>query len=283
MTEAEQTDRRGWETYGGATERRGPTKDPAVYKTHNGGELWHGDALDLIAKLPEFTCVFTDPPYCSGGRQTNQARRVVSKNKNVSDENWIDGDNMGAMTYQRWLRDIGALLYERAAPIAEFFIMTDWRQLATVEYTIESSGWRMSNVVVWIKSGGLGSRFMNCHELVVYFNKGNAGVYTGTMNHWKGPKPRNKQHPNEKPVGLIKHCIQEQPGQRTDGERTGPGLIVDPFVGSGSTIIAAQQLGFPVIGIERNGAYLQMAQRRMREEGHEWGRLFDAGDLRAAE
>ena len=172
MSEAEQTERRGWETYDGKTQATTEPKAHAAYKTANGGELWHGDALDLIPKLPEFTCVFTDPPYCSGGRQTNQARRVVSKNKNVTDENWIDGDNMGAMTYQSWLREIGALLYERAAPIAEFFIMTDWRQLSTVEYTIETSGWRMSNVVVWIKSGGLGSRFMNCHELVVYFNKG---------------------------------------------------------------------------------------------------------------
>ena len=86
------------------SEQQARRQGPAVYKTDTGGELWHGDALDLIDQVPPFTCVFTDPPYCSGGRQTNQARRTVSKNKNFKDSDWINGDNMGAMTYLKWLR-----------------------------------------------------------------------------------------------------------------------------------------------------------------------------------
>ena len=55
--------------------------------------------------------------------------------------------------------------------------------------------------------------------------------------------------------------------------------MLDPFAGSGSTIVAAQQLGIPAIGIERDPRYLGQAQRRMREQGNEWGTLFDVGAL----
>ena len=181
MTEAEHTERRGWDTYGGKTTAQTEPVNHVAYETHNSAELWHGDALDLIPKLPEFTCIFTDPPYCSGGRQTNQARATVSKNRFVTSEDWIDGDNMGSQTYNKFLREFGALLKERAATSCELFIMTDWRQSSCVEEAMEFAGWRYSNMIVWAKLPGMGSRFQSSHELVLFFtNKGKGKHQTGT-------------------------------------------------------------------------------------------------------
>lgn len=88
---------------------------------------------------------------------------------------------------------------------------------------------------------------------------------------WNGMLRRERhiprEHPTQKPVGVMKWCIEQLP--------SGVETILDPFMGSGSTLVAAVQLGKKGIGIERERKYFDIACRRI-EEAYQQGDLFVA-------
>ncbi len=76
-----------------------------------------------------------------------------------------------------------------------------------------------------------------------------------------------KQHPTQKPVDLFKWCPSFAPD----------GLVVDPFLGSGTTVVAAKWLGRKAIGIEQNEAYCEMAAKRLAQEVFDFSEAIPAG------
>ena len=87
-------------------------------------------------------------------------------------------------------------------------------------------------------------------------------------------KNRGDEHPTQKPAALMKWCIEQC--------KNNPKTILDPFMGSGTTGVAALQMGRKFIGIEREPRYFDIACRRI-EQAVAQGRLFDAPAPQAAE
>lgn len=108
---------------------------------------------------------------------------------------------------------------------------------------VDEAGFRRRNVIIWAKdvpTGSLVAHYIPRHEPMVYASAGaKAPRWFGPTNEttlWEFPKPRvNELHPTQKPVALLERAIR-------NSSRVGE-LVFDPFAGSGSTLIAAEEAG----------------------------------------
>jgi site-specific DNA-methyltransferase (adenine-specific) len=227
-------------------------------------ELYLGDCLDIIPALGMVDAVVTDPPYSSGGRQQAAARNIFAKSVKVSAdtrvEDWFLGDNMGSDTYVRWMRHIGKYCLAICTLGSPAYVFTDWRQYTNIVTAWETCLWTLRSVVVWDKAkcGAMGSYWRNNHEWVCVFVKGKPRPlpHGGFFNTWRGVKPQGGIHPTEKPLALIQYLVETVPES---------GILLDPFMGSGTTGVACVNLGRRFIGIEINEKYFDIACTRIEE------------------
>lgn len=225
--------------------------------------VWRGDCLSVLHKLDTGSVdyVVTDPPYSSGGRQQAAARNQVSKSS-MDGKQWFTGDNMGSDTYVYFLRAIGKQLERVVKPGGHVYMFTDWRQYTNVVTAMESIGFSLRNVIVWTKNRGaaMGSFWRGDHEWIPVFTKGqpNKLAHRSTFNHIATSKPggtMDRIHPTQKPIKLLSYitsCLT-------------PGVILDPFMGSGTTGVAAAMNGHKFIGVEQNQIYSDYAIGRIKQ------------------
>ena len=229
-----------------------------LFHEEPGVALYCGDALDVLPLLPDVSIatVVGDPPYCSGGRTQQGARQVFEKSDR---DDWFLGDNMGTDSYVWWLREIAGHLNRVAVVGAHMYLFTDWRQYTNVIVGCETKGWTLRSVVVWDKArgGAMGSFWRSNHEWVPVFTKGPPRPLPNSsfFNTWQGTKPQADEHPTVKPVALMKYLLS-----------AGGGPAIDPWLGSRTTLEAAKALGIPVVGIEVEPRYCEIAVKRLRQE-----------------
>ena len=228
--------------------------------------IYHGDCLEVLDDVAANSVgtLVADPPYSSGGRNQASARNIISKTDSRDHDEWFLGDNMGGDTYVRWMRQVGRAAMACCAPGSQAFVFTDWRQYTNLVTAWESVRWMLRSVVVWDKArgGAMGSFWRNNHEWVAVLTKGQpqALAHGSCFNTWAGTKPQGDDHPTVKPEGLIRYLL----------ESVGPPLsslpVLDPFMGSGTTLRAAKDLGRKAIGIEIEERYCEIAAQRMSQE-----------------
>ena len=209
------------------------------YYEHKGISIYHGDCLEIIPELEPVDLVLTDPPYgmnnntdssrFSGGKQKSIARRGaggIFKGKIIGDDRPFD-----------------------PTPLLDFNHVILW---GSNHYAQRLP---VGTTLVWIKrfDGAFGS-FLSDAEIA--WMKGGVGVYChrdlSMTRHAKGRK-----HPNQKPVSLMEWCIEKS---------NATGRICDPYMGSGSTLVAAKNLGREAIGIEIEEKDCEIAARRLQQE-----------------
>lgn len=202
-------------------------------------KITNGTALDMI---------LTDPPYCSGGFQEAGKR---SGSIGTRGTEMIAADTLSTHGYlaliKSMLSNIG---------VGVIYIFTDWRMWVNLFDSVESSGFGVRNMIVWDKgTPGMGAGWRMQHELVMCairvkspFNPKKA-----QGNVIQSKRTGNKLHATEKPVDLLCSIIDV-----TDMAQT----IYDPFVGSGTTIIAAQMTGRICYAMEIAQSYTDVAVRR---------------------
>ncbi|MBF9195093.1 DNA-methyltransferase [Microvirga terrestris] len=228
--------------------------------------LYLGDCLDALTLLDNGVAdaFVTDPPYCSGG--VSEASRSAAKGQGLRSENisrfgWFVGDNMGTAGLVFLLRSIGFAATKIMKPTGSMLMFCDWRMLPNLAPAVESSGLRYQNMVVWDKQMmGLGTGFRAQHEVVMHFTNGSPEYHDkGTSNviRSKRVSHTDREHQTQKPGDLMSDLIKVVAPKG--------GVVVDPFMGSGSTGVAAVRLGRKFIGIERDPAYFEIACRRMEE------------------
>jgi DNA modification methylase len=223
-------------------------------------EIIHGDCLDVMRGMPDASvdAVITDPPYCSGGRQSVGARNAISKRRSMQNDEWFIGDAMGTDTYLWFMREIAGAAMRLSTIGSPAYVFTDWRQYTTIVRAWETAGWALRSCIVWDKGRtGMGSHWRNSHEWIAVFAKGQprALPHHSFFNVWSGSKPNGREHPTEKPVGLMRYlCESVAPSDS---------VVLDPFAGSGTTGVAARMEGHRFIGIEREAAYVDIARRRI--------------------
>ena len=235
----------------------------APYYADELATLYLGDCLDLAPELPERTvdAVLTDPPFSSGGRRENARSIRKSMNRGMSDDDWIAGDAMSTGGFVWMMRALAARIRPSLKPGAHFLAFIDWRMHGNLAGALESADLRQHPTLVWDKTHfGMGTVFRNQHEWIVHFSNGAPAepARRDMGNVLRCPPVRDGFHPTEKPVGLL--------GSLLSVVTPVGGLLVDPFAGSGSTLVAAKMLGRRSIGYEVDERFAEKAAKRLQAE-----------------
>ena len=128
---------------------------------------------------------------------------------------------------------------------------------------MDREGLQFFHSLIWDKRNpGLGQRYRRQHEMIlVAHRKGGRIRWNGddrlVPNVLSQMPPRERDHPNEKPVELMQKLVATHSNERD--------TILDPFMGSGTTALVARKLGRRTIGIELNEEYAQLAARRLQQ------------------
>jgi len=228
-------------------------------------EISCGDALSFLRELPDESvdAIVTDPPYCSGAsREAGRGRAKEQGSIGVrrGTVEWFTGDNMTTPGLVWLLRSVA---FEAARVLRDghsLVVFCDWRMWANLAPALESAGLKLQNMIVWDKGhAALGTGFRCQHELAIHLCKGTTGrFYSVRGSNVIGAKrvtQRKREHATQKPVELLRELL----------EVVSPpdGFVVDPFMGSGSTGVAALELGRNFLGCDRAAAYVEVARRRL--------------------
>lgn len=228
--------------------------------------LYQGDALSILQTLPDgvMDAVVTDPPYSSGGvslsaRQSDPAQKYQqSGTKRVYPPMLGDGKDQRSFTAWAalWLSECWRISKD-GAPLLLF---TDWRQLPSLTDALQAAGWFWLGIVIWNKRSSrpqIGKFRQQC-EYVLFGSKGRfvpttkaclPGVYDYPIITGQ------KVHLTSKPVPLLKDLLAiTQAG----------GTILDPFIGGGTTAVAALETGRKCIGLELSEEYVALAAERVK-------------------
>ena len=252
------------------------------YYADDRATLYGGDALAVLASLPAnaVDAVICDPPYSSGGMvrsdragQNTSSKYVMtgSGNKDLAD---FSGDNRDQRAYAYWSALWMGEALRATKPGGVLLAFTDWRQLPATSDAIQAGGWVWRGIVPWYKpvARPQAGRFTNHCEYVVWGSNGGMTTdYSAPVlpGFYQASSPREREHITQKPLdvmrGLVKICPED-------------GTILDPFMGSGTTGVAAMIERRKFIGVEMVEHYQQVAERRIREAQ---GQAVDRGDQAA--
>ncbi len=198
----------------------------------------------------------------------------------------MSADEFGSFN-ETWIGQ--ALRYLVDGGVLATFI--DWRGLGSVSAAAEAAGLAQLNLVVWTKTNaGMGSLYRSHHELLPTFKKGdaphvnnvdlarksgrsrtNVWTYPGTSSLGSDARQGLQDHPTVKPVAMLADALLDLTHR---GE-----IVLDPFLGSGSTLIAAEQTGRVCRSVEIDPIYIDLIVRRYQEVAGTAAVLEETGEL----
>ncbi len=240
-----------------------------AYYEHAGITIYHGDCREILPELDPVDVVITDPPY--------------------------------GETSLEWDTQVGGWLSLAAAVTKQVWCFGSLLSFMDLARADGLACWRRAQELVWEKHNGSSfhaDRFKRVHELILHLYRGDwAGIYkapvttpdatartvrrktrpahTGHIDdgpytsHDGGPRLMRSViyvrschgtaiHPTEKPIGILTPLIQYSCPEG--------GIVLDPMMGSGSTLAAAKRLGRRAIGIEIEERYCELAAKQLSQE-----------------
>lgn len=216
--------------------------------------LYRGDARDLLPDLRgQGDCLVTDWPYplTSGGRGSVGDGSMGGKFCASGYAN--DGRLFPTVGWFEAARPC----FEALAPRAHAYVMVNDRQEAEARVAMERAGFRFHRLLVWDTGYPKPHRwYMGRCEFALFLFKGQAFRIAdcGSQQLWAERGPQGG-HPTEKPIALMQHWI---------GNSTRPGdTVLDPFAGSGTTLVAAMRLGRRAVGVEVEPKWFDLAVERL--------------------
>ena len=241
------------------------------YYEQGGIMIYHGDCQEVLPTLGMVDLVLTDPPYSSGGafrsdRNRTTANKYQHTHETTRTYDEFSGDNRDQRSFEKWCAwwMADALAATRQEGVIGCFI--DWRNVACVIDAVQIAGWVYRGLVPWHKGTDQRPRkgwFRHNVEYVVFGSRGpletghtapgicQDGALYVRMNGLE------KEHQTQKPLALMASILAVRPDWNT---------VLDPFMGSGTTLVAAKHLGRKAIGIELEEKYCEIAARRLSQE-----------------
>ena len=242
-----------------------------------------GDCIPMMGMLPPASvhCVFADPPYNLQLR--GELRRPDDSLVDGVDDEWDKfGDFAAYDTFTReWLGECRRLLRKDGT----IWVIGAYHNIFRIGSILQDLGFWILNDVVWRKANPMpnfrGRRFTNAHETLIWAARGRDSRYRFNYQAMKalnedlqmrsdwflplctGPERLRNQHglklhPTQKPEALLHRVLMAS---------TAPGdVVLDPFLGTGTTAAVAKRLHRHFIGIERHPAYAEAAIGRVRRE-----------------
>lgn len=196
----------------------------------------HGDALLELRNMhgADYAAIITDPPYASGGmsmaeRSRSTRDKYTSYGEQGNPYPDFSGDALAQRAWTSFMHEIMVAARAACKPGAVCALFVDWRQLpALCEY------------IVWGSNGPLPT-------------KRGVSVLPGLFQVPNVPT-QDRWHQTQKPLALMQQVVRICESG---------GTIIDPFAGSGSTIVAALCEGYKAVGIEQEAHYIDIIRRRM--------------------
>ncbi len=245
--------------------------------------IFQGDCLEILEKIPESSVdlVFADPPYfLSNGGITCHAGKMVSVNKGDWDK--LPGPDLGAVSARMenvhefnraWLAACQRVL----KPNGSIWVSGTAHVIHSVGFAMQQLGFKLLNDISWVKPNpppNLSCRyFTHSTETLIWAAKNpksrhtfnyklmketNRGKQMKSVWEIRPPEPWEKKfgkHPTQKPVALLERILL---ASSSEGD-----LVLDPFSGSGTTLLAAFRLRRHAFGCELSGEFLSLSLRRI--------------------
>jgi site-specific DNA-methyltransferase (adenine-specific) len=189
------------------------------------------DCLKVMRHIPDgvIDLIVTDPPYktISGGSEKGLAYRYKGSILEKNDGKIFSNNNIEIDKY-------ASELFRILKPQSHFYIMTNNINLQNVLNVCTNSGFKFHNLLVWKKNNFTANRwYMKNLEYILFFRKGTAKAINNMSSSQTIEVDNilgNKIHPTEKPVKLMQIMIENSSNEND--------IILDPFVGSGTTALA---------------------------------------------
>lgn len=231
----------------------------------------NGDCLEVLKTIPDESvdCILTDPPYNLGlfmhNRNTNLAKM---RDNQFAYAGW---DNI---EYEEWCSNMREFLKECSRILKHKGTLISFMSIIKVESFIrfaEEVGFYYKTTGIWHKKNpmprNMNLQFVNSTESWVYFiNRGTSGTFhnNGKVVHdylessvTPLSEKKHGKHPTQKPLSIMKQLINLT---TNEGD-----IVLDPFMGSGSSCVAAALLNRNFIGIELNESYFDITSKRLEE------------------
>ena len=230
---------------------------------HGEHRLLCGDAAkmaDLARLMGEHRArlCHTDPPY---GVNYDRSNRPVAK-KAATAHDKLQNDDLTPKRYAAWFAKVCDSIAESLVPGGGFYIWNSHKHFGLMHNLLSQRGFKVSAVISWAKES-FSPNFSDYNEQVEYCLYGWKG---GARHRWYGPKnestlwqiPRDRvqcyHHPTQKALELAQRALRNS-SQRGD-------IVLDPFLGGGTTLIAAARLGRRCFGLEIEPRYCDRIVRR---------------------
>ena len=241
-----------------------------------------GDCIEVMSKMPKGSVqlILTDPPYNASRGGVNLPKNRTGGPYYKVNEKWDKfNKHSDYLTFTReWLKEAEGVLSVNGA----ILICGSLHNIGEVITVLKELGYKFLNIITWRKTNpmpNITKRMLTYStEFIVWFAKGKAWTFNyGLMKKynygkqlrdvWAFPSCQGPErlkgldgraaHPTQKPLKLFKRLI-EMASKEGD-------VVLDPFIGVGTTAIAAEELNRKWIGIDNNSKYLELANERIKK------------------
>ena len=240
------------------------------------GGFEDSDKVDSLFGKDKATCTFTDPPY-----------NVAVKSRTTGKT--IKNDNMKEDAFQFFLDRAFGCVASHSIPGAGVISWMSDKEIVTLKSAMDAAGMQFRTIICWVKDHFTlgGNDFQSAKEVAIYgvgegkfaksdddeadeseyavYSRGSGGKFTSVRslsNVWFFDKPKKSvEHPTMKPVGLCAKGVLAM----SDPED----IVFDPFLGSGSTLIACEQTGRRCFGCELDPKYCDVIRKRYYKFTHD--------------
>ena len=234
------------------------------------GSARDAEAYDILLLGQSVDVVWTDPPY-----NVKISGHVRGSGQGFAEFAEASGE-MTQAEFKAFLVETLGHATHRLKPGGVIFSCIDWRHIADMLAALADLGLELLNICVWVKSNpGMGSLYRSRHEMVCVAkkagaphrnnvalgvhgrNRSNVWSYSGATGGKADGDDDFSVHPTVKPLRMVRDSLLDVslPGE----------VVLDPFLGSGTTLLAAERSRRRCVGIEVDPAYVDLAIRRWQE------------------
>lgn len=249
--------------------------------------VYNGDCVEVLNReidKESIDLIFADPPYNLSGNGLKWEGNKTGGDWYMVNEEW---DKMTAPEYMKFTRKWIGACHRALKENGAIYISCTYHNLSEVMIVLKQLGFKINNVIVWQKTNAMPNMtrrvFTHSTEFVVWAVKGKKWVFNYEVlkkinpekqkdgspkqmrDVWSMPLVQGKErirgadgralHPTQKPEEMLRRIIL---ASSNEGD-----IVLDPFLGSGTTAVVAKKLSRDWIGIEKSKKYVDMAQKRI--------------------